>query len=261
MFAKVIVDIVHSNVDKVFEYRIEDNQKIALGHRVLVPFGITNKVIEGFVIGTSNTSEYDEKKIKSIIEPLESYPVLNYDQLELAEYMREEYGCTLAEAIRLMLPSRLHGLREKMLLCAKVISSDISCLYTKNGKEKAPAQLKVYNYLSKNGETLVCDIEKKIKGAGNAVNGLMEKGIVAVYKKEIERKPYQNAGKIKKPVTLNKEQSYAVETISKALESGGKFLLHGITGSGKTEVYMRVVQKCLEKGRGAIILVPEIALT
>lgn len=261
MYAKVIVDIKHSQVDKVFDYKINNVTKIALGHRVLVPFGISNKLIEGFVIGFCEVSDYDENKIKSIHNALDQYPVLKKDQISLAYFMRDEYGCTLADAFRLMLPGRLHGLREKKRLCARIISDNITALYTNSGKEKAPTQIKIYNYLKEHGESWISDIESEISGASSAINALKAKGIVDVYLKDIVRIPYENTKKSYKEHILKEQQKFVVEKITANMFCGKKYLLHGITGSGKTEVYLRLVDYCINSNCGAIILVPEIALT
>lgn len=261
MFAKVIVDITHSKVDKIFEYKIKDDQNAALGYRVLVPFGISNKLIEGFIIGVTGTTDFDESKIKYIHSLMDSYPVLKDDQIALAHFFRDEYGCTLADVFRLMLPGRLHGLKEKMRLKARIVKEDTSSFYTNSGKVKAQSQLKVYDYLKLQGNTFLSDIEKSIPGCQSAVKALKDKGIIEVYGEEIHRTPYRGVDSEWKQVELTHEQKHVVETVWANLFSGKTYLLHGVTGSGKTEVYMRIVQKCLAKNCGAIILVPEIALT
>lgn len=261
MFAQVIIDVAHASVDKIFEYIIPQGMDLALGHRVLVPFGFSNKKIEGFVIGFSETIDFDISKAKTIFQPCESYPVLTTNQIELAHKMRKAYGCTLADAFRLMLPGRLHGLKEKKQLFVSLINYDISELFYKSGKVKAPAQLDILNLLKESGDMFLSKIDEKISGASSAVKNLEKKGLVAISEKQIIRSPYEGAVEEKSELKLKDEQQNAVDSISKQMFSGKTFLIHGVTGSGKTEVYIRLIKACLKAQKQAIVLVPEIALT
>ena len=109
MFAEVIVDIAHTAVDRRFTYRVPDELPVAAGHRVLVPFGLGDHLKEGFVVALKDESDYpDVKEIRKLIEP---YPVLLKEQIALAEWMQEAYHCLFVDALRLMIPAQMRGMR------------------------------------------------------------------------------------------------------------------------------------------------------
>ena len=274
MFAQVIIDLSHSNVDKVFEYKIPDNlDYIDYGWRVLVPFGRGNKPIDGYIIGISEFCSLDENKIKTIIKTLDDYSVLLKDQIELALWMKEEYFCNLADVLRLMLPSELRTgkvsvkyktiVKLNPLLTDEQLENFEKSLYSKNGKLKAPKQkevlelLNVFNQGIEKGE-----INKHINNANSAIDKMTSLGILCLEKTECLRSPFTkeaSQGEQNQPTPT--QTNVINEIISSIDDKGETFLLHGVTGSGKTEVYLRCISYCIEQNKSAIMLVPEIALT
>ena len=113
MFAKVLVDVAHSNVDRLFTYQLQEDSDIALGQRVLVPFGAGNRAIEGFVLELCNEAPDEVLNIKRIIKAMEPYPALTGEQITLAKWISKSYHCLLVEALSLMIPAQLRGSRVK----------------------------------------------------------------------------------------------------------------------------------------------------
>ncbi len=265
MVAEIIVDIAHSELDRVFDYHIpgEYESRIYPGMRVLVPFGAGNKPLEGYVLSTKAMSAYSQ--LKSVYRPLEDFSALLPQQLRLAEWMKQEYYCTTAEALRLMLPAQMRGQRvhERVLKTVSLaLDPDAVSTMIESVLNKAPRQAQILEIL-RDGPVKECQLEKMIKGASSAVSVMLKKGWVKVDYEEEFRTPYHAIKpEPQKDIQLTAEQDRAINTIHNAIDDGaGSFLLHGVTGSGKTEIYLRAIQHCIRKGKQAIVLVPEIALT
>ena len=261
-YAEVIVDIANSNVDRVFDYRIPDAMAAERGCRVRVPFN--RKITEGCIIRIKDSTDCPADKLRDIESLMDDGPIITEEQLQLAEYVRKEYRTTLAFALRFMFPAHMRGQRihdRMMRMAALSEDADIDALkrgcYTKDGsKVKAKNKLAV--------------LERLVEGAAplrvldhGAVKSLAEGGHVTVYDVDDFRIPYRTVLPEKHTVALTEAQQLAVDTISARMEEGKKktILLHGVTGSGKTEVYIRAIDRALSMGKGVIVLVPEISLT
>lgn len=259
MFADVIVDITHSEVDKIFEYSfVETDCQVKLGSRVRVPFGAGKKV-EGIVIGVKETSIYPVEKIKPIIEVLEETPALTEETLALTDFVCKKCYVTKASALRLFLPSEMRKgkIKEKFVKYACLAENYTLSSATEEIKKTAKKQLEAVSYLAVVGETQLVELAEKF--GRSAITALAEKGIVNIFDKQQLRKPYENINTGYTPVQLTAKQLEAVKTV----QSTDKriTLIHGVTGSGKTEVYLKLISDVIESGKTAIMLVPEIALT
>ncbi|HEY8424005.1 MAG TPA: primosomal protein N' [Clostridia bacterium] len=256
MIAEVIVDINHSNVDKVFEYLNPEN--IPIGSRVYIPFG--SRYIEGYIIGQKQNPEYDFSKLKKIIKPLDEIPVISGEMLSLMNYMTKRYNVKKVDALRLFIPAQLRGGRIKALtknfvrVKSGLTQSDIFDLIN----PKAKNQVELIEFLLSCEE----DVETSYINShfsASALRALEQKGLVEIFAKEVKRKPYKDVIAQKELFSLTLEQQNAYKTISSGQDQ--TFLLHGVTGSGKTEIYIRCINDCIRNNKTAILLVPEISLT
>lgn len=255
MIAEVIVDISNSEVDRIFEYRCERDD-IAAGSRVSVPFG--KRTVEGYVVRMKETSGYPEDKLKDVIEPLDPYPVVLPEMLELMYFMADRYHLRLADVLKLFIPAGRRGgrVRELVRQYAHINPEFLHRDEATFIRPSAKAQLEVFRYLADNGSVSTAELNREF--SASALKNLIMRDIVQVEDVEVKRTPYRYMECEDNAVTLTEEQAAAVAAIT-----GGKgvFLLHGVTGSGKTEVYMRCISEALASGKTAVMLVPEISLT
>lgn len=256
MIAEVIVDISNSEVDRVFDYSIAAVPAIKAGYRVLVPFG--RMTVEGYVISLKEKSDYPG--VKPVIRALDEYQVISDEMLELMRFMRERYHLRTVDVLRLFIPAQMRGGRIKELT---IKYASIASEYQGRDeftfiKPSARAQLDVYYHLLEVKRESVTSLNKGFSAA--ALRNLIARGIVVTEEEEELRTPYVAvSGETVKQVTLTPSQQSVVDAVCNG--EPGCWLLHGVTGSGKTEVYMRCISSVLERGKNAIMLVPEISLT
>lgn len=253
---KVIVDIASSLVDKIFDYLLPENE-IQIGSRVLVPFGKTIK--EGYLVEICQNSDYDPTKLKKIISKIDKVPVINSDQLELAKFMKRKFHTGMCDALRLFLPSELRNGKVKELIKINCFIDDElkAKEYLSKQRKNATSIIGAINYILENGNASQTILNKKFNPS--SIKKLIDDNIIKTSEEIVRRTPYKSVStEIKDDIVLTKTQQEVVDRIT---SENNIYLLHGVTGSGKTEVYMHCMQKILASGKTGIMLVPEISLT
>ena len=258
MYALVLVAIGVKNVDKYFTYHIPDNleDKINIGIRVKVPFN--TREISGFVIQIIDKIEDNNYEVKDILEVIDNEEVLNLELLKLGEYISSKTLCSMITAYQTMLPKALKA-NHKVAMKPKneviaVLNKDVSEIYEYISFCSYKKQVEILKSIIENGSV------KVVSSNVSSITSLANKGLIKTLSREVYRyndKAIEN----KHTVFLNEEQSKVVKEVIDNLNTNNTYLLKGVTGSGKTEVYMHIIKEVIDRGMQAIMLVPEISLT
>ncbi|MDR1299512.1 MAG: DEAD/DEAH box helicase, partial [Oscillospiraceae bacterium] len=268
--AKIAVGAAVFSIDKPYEYGIPDNMRggIEPGMRVSVPFGAGNRQSEGVVLALVEKSAHP--KLKYITMALDSAPVLSEEHIKLAIWMGERFFCTVYDAFRAMLPAGMwfKGGRRRsgdktIKVAALNLPGEDAVELADRKRPRAPAQAAILDLLAREGRMAVADILYFTGSAQSSVRALEKLNIIYIEQIPAPRRPEIKPTRIKSGFALTDAQQGVFEKLDSLARTGvaGAALLYGVTGSGKTSVYIELIKAAVSRGKTAIVLVPEIALT
>lgn len=268
--AKIAVSGIPFRLDRPFDYAIplDMKEKVQPGVRVEVPFTRANRRTEGIVLALAPIGAYE--KLKPISEVLDETPILTQAQIKLALWMHERFFCTVYEAVKAMLPAGLwykNGKRrvsdKYVTMAALAVPAEEAAEAAEQKRRRAPQQSELLRTLCAIGRAALPDLREFTGASLQSVRALRDAGLISLEDVPVYRRPEAPEGERQPLPKLNSEQTKAFKGILKL--AGGKkasgALLFGVTGSGKTTIYIRLIAEMRRRGKTAILLVPEIALT
>ena len=261
MIAEVIINSSVKTLNKTFDYIIPKNLDIRIGDRVFVPFGTKKSLDEGIVIAIKETSEYEDLKEIASIQP----DSVDIESIELSKWMAKRYFCNISDCLRLMLrpgttnknvSNRIKDREINVINLSKTEEDILEAI----DRLKSDKQIKILKFVLANPNKTRQEIAEFTNTSVGIINTLIKNDYLKAETQKVNRTPLIN--KDVEPtfdLKLNEEQKEALDAID--IDFGGEFLLYGITGSGKTEIYLQLIRQVLERNKSSIVLVPEISLT
>ena len=264
-YADIIVDITHEKLDRTFQYRIPEalEDKIFPGSQVKIPFGNGNRLVTGYVLSVSGEAKFEESRMKEIRELSEDAVTVEARLITLAAWMKHTYGSTMIQALKTVLPVKSKSkVREKRRIVLMQTPDAARETLEELGRKKYKAKARLVERLLEEQSLDYTEAAKKLKVTAATVKSLEEQGVIKVTQSTRSQSPGSGTKEPGVRFQLSDSQEQAAEGIFREWkEKDRPCLLQGVTGSGKTMVYMKLIEKVLQEGRQAIVLIPEIALT
>ncbi len=266
IYADIIIDISHENLDKTYQYAIPEGmeEQAVIGALVVVPFGRGNRKINGYIVDISGAPKINEEFIKPISQVVEGAPMIESHLISLAYWMKETFGGTMNDSLKTVIPVRKAvKIKEQRWIQLTVSEEQANQLYYEYQRKNNKAKLRLIEVLIRE-KSLDYDIAiNKLNIPRTTLQGLEKQGVMKIISEQIYRNPIKKQQASYQTVKLNEEQQYIVNDFGREYGMGirSTYLIHGITGSGKTEVYMDIIADVIEQGKEVILLIPEIALT
>lgn len=265
-YASVIIDISHEKVDRTFQYRVpeEMTDRIRVGMKVRIPFGKGSRIRTGYIVELTQIPQFDPDRIKSIDSIVTDGIQVQERMIELAAWIRENYGGTMNQALKTVIPVRKKEKEKESRLVVLTLSDQMAQqMLDELERKHRTARARLLRALIENHEIPYADVTKRLNVTASVVRAMEEAGMLRVDRFRTYRDPLSRLKKKECMVQLNETQKHIVSDILVRQQKGDRrpSLIFGVTGSGKTEVYMELIADAVKHGRQAIVLIPEIALT
>ena len=263
-YANIIVDISHEKLDKTFQYRIPEElrESIRPGMQVYIPFG--NRKLTGYVVELTEEAEIEESRMKDIVGAVKGSVPIESQLIALAGWMKQNYGGTMNHALKTVIPVKQKSRAvEKRTVRLKLNAVEAKNQLGEYERKHSTARARLLTALMEQSELEWSVVTQKLAVTGVVIRALEEQGVVEIVREHDYRNPVAHLQSRGYNLILNEEQSAVVNRIEAQMDAGiyRPCLVKGVTGSGKTEVYMELIAHVLAQGKQAIVLIPEIALT
>lgn len=266
LYADIIVDISHEKLDRPFQYRVPEGfrERLETGMCVKVPFGNGNKPVKGYVVGLGEECKFDPERTKEIQGIVRDGVSVEDKMMSLAGWIRKNYGSTMIQALKTVLPAKQSVKKlEHKTIRRNMGREEILSLLGESRRKKQVAKERLLRELAEQESLPYEWVTGKLGVSGQTIKSLETAGALRVVSRSDFRNPVKLEEQEEHKNSLSEDQRRIVETVMEEYDQGnpGTYLIHGITGSGKTEVYMGIIQEMRARGRQAVVLIPEIALT